>query len=143
MKIGELARITSCTPETIRFYEKEGLLSPPLRQDNNYRCYKSEHVEQLRFIRNCRSLDMAHEEIHALLLLMNRPLSDCTPVNHLLDQHIEHVDVRLQELEVLRTQLLKLRQQCACAQPIEDCGIIQGLSTMPTQEKRASASHLG
>ncbi|MBP6019199.1 MAG: Cd(II)/Pb(II)-responsive transcriptional regulator [Burkholderiaceae bacterium] len=143
MKIGELARIANCSTETIRYYEKEGLLQEPTRKDNNYRSYRDQHVEQLRFIRNCRSLDMAHDEIRALLGLMHGPQNDCAPVNDLLDEHIGHVDSRLDELQRLRQQLLDLRQQCACAQPIQDCGIIQGLNAMPTEEIQPSASHLG
>lgn len=143
MKIGELARIANCSTETVRFYEKEGLLPQPGRNENNYRSYRHEHADQLRFIRNCRSLDMTHDEIRALLRLISGPQDDCTPVNDLLDQHINHVDTRLSELKRLREQLVDLREQCACTQPIEDCGILHGLTTMATQEQQPSASHLG
>lgn len=143
MKIGELAKAANCSTETIRFYEKEGLLSAPDRNDSNYRSYRDIHLERLRFIRNCRTLDMAHEEIRALLAFMDSPHGNCAPVNELLDEHIGHVDVRLAELNRLRKQLVGLRQQCAVAQPIEDCGIIHGLTVMETEEKLPSASHLG
>ena len=58
MRIGELARLTGTSAETIRYYEKEGLLPPPARTDANYRVYTQAHTERLVFIRNCRSLDM-------------------------------------------------------------------------------------
>jgi Cd(II)/Pb(II)-responsive transcriptional regulator len=143
MKIGELAKTANCTTETIRFYEKEGLLPEPDRTDSNYRSYHSAHVERLRFIRNCRKLDMAHDEIRALLACMDKSRGDCGPVNTLLDEHIHHVAVRIAELQRLRTQLVALRQQCGTEQPIQDCGIIHGLAAMPAEEKRAPASHLG
>ncbi|MGL6039883.1 MAG: MerR family transcriptional regulator, partial [Deefgea sp.] len=57
MKIGELAGIAHCSVETIRFYEKENLLAPPARTSGNFRSYSNEHLERLRFIRNCRALD--------------------------------------------------------------------------------------
>jgi Cd(II)/Pb(II)-responsive transcriptional regulator len=143
MKIGELARAANCPTETIRFYEKAGLLPAPDRNESNYRSYRKHHLERLRFIRNCRTLDMTHDEIRTLLAFMDEPRGDCEPVNHLLEEHIVHVDVRLQELQRLKKQLTALRRQCATAQSISECGIIHGLNAMATEEKHPSASHLG
>lgn len=143
MKIGELARAANCGTETIRFYEKEGLLPKPARTEGNYRSYRGEHLERLRFIRNCRTLDMTHDEIRTLLAFVDRPQDNCEPVNTLLDEHIVHVDTRLAELQRLRTQLQGLRLQCANTHTVEDCGIIHGLTSMPTQEKATPTSHLG
>lgn len=102
MKIGELAQASQCTVETMRYYEKEGLLPIPARTEGNYRSYGSAHVERLRFIRNCRALDMTHQEIYVLLGLMDQPGSDCGAVNELLDEHITHVDVRIAEFSQLK-----------------------------------------
>jgi Cd(II)/Pb(II)-responsive transcriptional regulator len=143
MKIGTLASMANCSTETVRFYEKEGLLPEPDRTASNYRTYSGHHLERLRFIRNCRTLDMTHDEIRSLLRLMDHPQGDCEPVNSLLDEHIVHVDVRLQELGRMRTQLLDLREKCASASAVGDCGIIQGLASMETEEKHRSGSHLG
>src|SRR5689334_2051768 len=110
MKIGELAKAARCTPETIRFYEKEGLMPDAERTDSNYRNYTDVHVERLRFIRNCRALDMAHDEIRALLRLTDTPADPCDSINSLLDEHIGHVDARLAELTQLRDQLTELRR---------------------------------
>ncbi|UYO94918.1 Cd(II)/Pb(II)-responsive transcriptional regulator [Pollutimonas sp. M17] len=143
MRIGELAKAANCGTETIRYYEKEGLLPEPQRSNGNYRHYGKDHVERLRFIRNCRTLDMTHDEIRSLLAFVDRPQGDCEPVNELLDEHIGHVDLRIAELQRLRGQLKALRRQCASAQSIEHCGIIHGLASMPTLEKRPPGSHLG
>ena len=67
MKIGELAKLTDCPVETIRYYEKENLLPPPARTDGNYRIYGEAHAQGLSFIRHCRSLDMTLDEIRVLL----------------------------------------------------------------------------
>ena len=107
MKIGELAEKSHCNTETIRYYEKVGLLPEPERSEGNYRLYRNIHLERLRFIRNCRSLDMTHEEIRGLLAFMDGPAQDCAPVNDLLDEHIEHVAVRIAELEHLQKQLIE------------------------------------
>jgi DNA-binding transcriptional MerR regulator len=67
MKIGELARIAMTQVETIRYYERAGLLPETARTEGNYRIYGDAHVERLSFIRNCRNLDMTLEEIRVLL----------------------------------------------------------------------------
>lgn len=143
MKIGELAQVAQCTVETIRYYEKEGLISEPERTLANYRKYGANHVERLRFIRNCRALNMTHSEIRGLLGLMNRPEDDCSAVNLLLDNHISHVDTRIAELQLLKQQLILLRQQCQTKRQIEACGILHGLTTMETEAKLERHTHLG
>lgn len=142
MKIGELARLADCTSETVRFYEKTGLLPPPQREANNYRSYGERHLERLRFIRNCRALDMTHEEIHQLLSLMADPQSDCGGVNQVLDAHISHVDARIAELVQLKEQLDELRQRCQQTQALDACGILQGLAEMETAARPERHTHL-
>lgn len=143
MKIGELARSARCSTETIRFYEKAGLLPEPDRSRGNYRQYGPAHLERLRFIRNCRGLDMAHDEIRALLGMVDHPGRDCGPINHLLDEHIRHVDIRLRELRDLRGQLLGLRERCHTAQAVDACGIVQGLAHMDAGGGPARRTHIG
>ncbi|WJF90026.1 Cd(II)/Pb(II)-responsive transcriptional regulator [Paraburkholderia bonniea] len=143
MKIGELAKITHCTTETIRFYEKEGLLSEADRTEANYRSYTAKHVERLRFIRNCRALDMTHDEIRALLRLTDAPADGCGAINTLIDEHITHVDTRINELRQLKTQLTTLREQCHGEQSVEDCGIVHGLTDMEVAAPRSRHTHLG
>lgn len=143
MKIGELARVGPCTVETVRYYEKAGLLAPPARTAANYRSYGDDHVDRLRFIRNCRALDMTHEEIHGLLGLMDQPAGDCSGINQLLDEHIAHVDVRIAELSQLKQQLRELRQCCQSEQAVDACGILQGLASMETEQRHERHTHLG
>ena len=71
MKIGELSSLAGCSVPTVRFYEAEGLLQAPMRAANNYRHYGQEHVDRLAFIVRCRSLDMPHDDIRALLQLQD------------------------------------------------------------------------
>ena len=143
MKIGELAQVAQCTVETVRYYEKEGLLSAPARTATNYRSYGNSHVERVRFIRNCRALDMTHEEIRTLLALMDQPAGDCGSVNQLLDKHITHVDVRIAELSHLKQQLSELRQCCQREQAVDACGILQGLASMETIPRHKRHTHVG
>lgn len=88
MRIGELAQASLCSVETVRYYEREGLLPPPARSSGNYRLYGPGHVERLRFIRHCRSLDMSHDEMRALLAFRDSPHKGCDELNALLDEHI-------------------------------------------------------
>ena len=84
MRIGELAESTGTAVETIRFYEREGLVPAAQRADNNYRVYTAAHAERLAFIRHCRNLDMTLDEIRTLLRLRDAPSQDCGEVNALL-----------------------------------------------------------
>lgn len=143
MKIGELARAARCTTETVRFYEKEGLLAEAHRTQANYRHYDTVHLERLRFIRNCRALDMTHEEIRSLLRLKDLPAEGCGAVNDLLDEHISHVDARIAELLHLKQQLGALRQQCQEERAVDACGILRGLEAMETGTQATRHTHLG
>jgi Cd(II)/Pb(II)-responsive transcriptional regulator len=143
MKIGELAQLAQCTVETVRYYEKEGLLTVPGRTSGNFRVYGPEHLERLRFIRNCRALDMSHDEIHTLLKLADQVGEGCGPVNAVFDQHIAHVDERIRELTHLKQQLSTLRQRCNSENAMDACGILQGLASMETEQQLERHTHLG
>ncbi|MGC2517699.1 MAG: Cd(II)/Pb(II)-responsive transcriptional regulator [Burkholderiales bacterium] len=127
LRIGELAKRTNCHIETIRYYEREGLLHAPERTDGNYRLYHDEQVERLRFIRQCRSLDMGVDEIRILLKFRDAPGKNCGEVNTVLDEHIGHVARRIAELKTMEGQLKELRQRCIKARAARDCGILNEL----------------
>jgi Cd(II)/Pb(II)-responsive transcriptional regulator len=129
MKIGELARRTDCRVETIRFYEKEGMLPPPPRSTGNYRLYGKIHIERLLFIRRCRSLDMTLDEIRRLLQIRDTPRDDCSAVSIFLDGHIRQIGFRIAELQQLRDQLGSLSMRCSGARTVEQCGILQELGS--------------
>src|SRR5579871_926285 len=127
MTIGELARRTECGIETVRYYEHQGLLPKPGRTSGNFRRYGQEYVELLSFIRHCRSLDMALNEIRILLRFRSASDKNCGEVNALLDTHIGHVEERIAELQSLESQLKELRNKCSSGTSAEHCGILQGL----------------
>ncbi len=144
MKIGEVSTASGTSIESIRFYEREGLISEPGRSNGNYRVYGDEHVQRLVFIRRCRSLDMALDEIRVLLRFKDAPSAHCGDVNSLLDEHIGHVTSRVQELLVLEQQLCALRSQCHSIESGADCGILKHLSSgaadAPVKAKPRGAS---
>lgn len=140
MKIGELAQRAECSVETIRYYEKEGLLPPPYRTQNNYRDYTESHLERLQFIRNCRSLDMSHEEIRLLLGWRDAPTPHCAEVNELIDAHIQHVSARIRALVSLEQQLTALRNRCTAEADSEQCKILDQLNTLPAAAHREAVA---
>ncbi len=127
MLIGELAKKTGCEVVTVRYYEKEGLLPKPARSKKNYRIYDAFHIERLRFIRHCRSLDMSLDEIRFLLGIRDEPTQDCGKVTALLDAHIMEIETRVQALLELKQHLLDLQNNCSGEESIENCGILRSL----------------
>lgn len=142
-KIGELARLTGSQVETIRYYEREGLLPAPARSEGNYRLYGDAHVDRLQFIRHCRSLDMTLDEIRELLAFRDAPEQDCGLANDLLDRHIGHVASRIAELQALGKQLKKLRGLCHRVQAARDCRILQTLSNAQDAAPVKRRAHRG
>ena len=111
MKIGQLAKALNCTVETIRFYEKQGLLPAPLRTSGNFREYNEDHLQRLSFICNCRSLDLSLNEIKTLLSLENHNEQQTEEINKLLDRHIKDIGKRIHELAHLRMKLVELKEK--------------------------------
>ncbi|MEO8058119.1 MAG: Cd(II)/Pb(II)-responsive transcriptional regulator [Burkholderiales bacterium] len=139
MKIGELAKATGCEVETIRYYEREGLLAAPPRSEAGYRQYAQREVEQLNFVRHCRSLDMPLADIKRLAAFANDAVASCDEVDTLVDDHIERVRAKLVSLNALEAQLLRLRAQCASAKPGDACRIVASLQQAAHDE--ACACH--
>lgn len=135
MKISDLAKATGAPVETIRYYEREGLLPLPARTGSNYRVYEQAHIERLAFIRHCRCLDMTLDEIRLLLKFRDAPQSDCGPVDQVLDDHIGHVALRIRELKSLEKQLRQLRAQCSTE--AGSCGVIGGLERAAREHDHA------
>jgi len=141
-KISDLARRAQCPAQTIRYYEREGLLPPPTRSAGNYRLYGDAQVERLSFIRHCRSLDMTLKEIRQLLRIREVPLANCDAAHRLLDEHIMHVGVRIQELQALEKQLKALRRECGPVQMHKACGILSGLGRGNAAGSAKSQAHV-
>ncbi len=128
MKIGELAKRSGCSIQTIRYYEKEGLIPAPERTDGNFRLYNTLTLEKLSFIKNCRALDLTLSEIKQLILLQYSPDTPCEVVNEMIDTHLQVVEARITDLRKLLSDLKKLRQKCGKERSIEHCGILGELS---------------
>jgi len=127
VRIGELAKKTGCDVETIRFYEKSGLLEEPVRTASGYRVYQPVHLERLQFIRHCRSLQIGLQDIRALLDLQAKPSAGCERVDALLDRHIAAIQSQVASLRTLEIQLIALRDRCHAPHSVKECAILQNL----------------
>jgi Cd(II)/Pb(II)-responsive transcriptional regulator len=138
MRIGELSTAAGVDVETIRYYEKIGLMPAPERGANGYRAYSSRQLAQLTFIRHCRALDIRLADIRRLLAFSSHPEDSCGDINHLIDDQLERVRSRLESLHALERQLQELRSCCSGNQPTHGCGILAELKTRPDEARRAA-----
>lgn len=127
MKIGELAKATETDTETLRYYERIGLLAPPVRQANGYRSYPEQAIQQVRFIRHCRELGISLAEVEQIMKLSQQPEADCDEINRILALHVAQVRTKIQALQTLEQQLISLQGQCNMRQRTADCGILKDL----------------
>ncbi|WP_346796245.1 helix-turn-helix domain-containing protein [Halomonas sp. Bachu 37] len=126
LKIGEVARSSGCSVETIRHYEKLGLLTPPKRGDNGYRYYTPNAVEQLGFIRHGRELGLDLHTIHELLNLTSHPDAECRQVDAIASQHLQRIEARITALQALAQELRTVISQCRGGS-IRECRIVEAL----------------
>ncbi len=126
MKIGELSQATGTNVETIRYYERIGLLPEPDRTGGNYRDYVPAHVDRLSFIRHARGLGFDIADIRSLLNLGEEPDQDCDEADRIASGHLAAVERKLAQLERLRSELGRMIAQCRGGQ-IADCRIMQAL----------------
>lgn len=127
MQIGQLAKQTGTTAETIRYYEREGLVPHPLRGANGYRDYTQAHLERLRFIRRCRVLELSLVDIKQLLAIQDQPDASCQEVDRLIAKQRIEIKEKLTALRQLDRDLKRLAEQCNRPGSSSDCGILGAL----------------
>jgi Cu(I)-responsive transcriptional regulator len=127
LTIGHLARETGTKVETVRFYEKSGLLSAPSRTEGNYRSYDQAHLNRLSFIRRARDLGFSLDQIRALLALSDDRSQSCASVDAIAKRHREEVERKIADLQALKSELDRMIDHCGC-NIVADCRIIDTLS---------------
>lgn len=103
--IGDLSQQTGVVRETIRYYEKIGLLPPSQRAENGYRVYTNEDVDRLKFIRQARGLGFETQEIATILAFRDREEPPCQHVLELMQQQIHNIQAQIQDLQSLQKEL--------------------------------------
>jgi len=128
MQIGTLAERSSVGVETIRFYERQGLLPKPARTVSGYRSYPEDAVERVRFIRRAKELGFTLEEIGELLALKVSHGKSCESVRQRALDKVNDIDRKMRDLRKMRRALDALVQRCSGQEGIDDCTILDALS---------------
>lgn len=127
LTIGQLATRTGTKIETIRFYEKCGLLPAPSRTSGNYRSYEPSHLNRLSFIRRARDLGFSLDQIRALLDLSDDRSRSCDAIDAIAKEHLAEVNRKIADLNALRRELSNMITQCGHG-TVANCQIIEALS---------------
>lgn len=141
--IGRAAKVTGCHIETIRFYERIGLLPPPARSESGYRRYTLEHLKRLTFIRRARDVGFTLDEVRRLLRLADRRERSCAQVRDLATGHVGDIQAKVRDLRAMERVLKTMVAQCADG-TLPDCPLIEALyrapAGAPTTPARSAAS---
>ncbi len=128
LRIGDVARATGTRVETIRWYEKVGLLTAPARSQGNYRLYDRSALDRLIFVRRSRSLGFSLDQIRALLVLAGKGDGPCRAVDTMVEAHIVEIDRKIGDLEALRSRLADRLTTCGRG-AVADCHVLEALRT--------------
>lgn len=127
LTIGDLSKATSTKVETVRYYERIGLLPKPERSAGNYRVYGAAELGRLSFIRRARDLGFSLDQVRALLSLSDDRTRDCAAIDHIAGEHLREVDRKLADLTALRRELKAVTEACDGG-TVAECRIIEALA---------------
>lgn len=127
LTIGEVARRAGVGVETVRFYERRGLIAEPARRASGYRQYDEEVIDRLRFIRRAKDLGFTLKEINELLSLRLDPSASCADVKSRTDQKIADIETKIRTLQRMKRALLKLSKACNGHGSSDECPILDAL----------------
>lgn len=131
LRIGEVATQAGVNIQTLRYYERRGILEEPKRTPSGYREYESETVRVIRFIKRAQDLGFTLSEIEELLELRERRPRDRRAVRELAAAKLRNIDEKIRDLEAMKKALDVLVDSCACKGPTLECPILEGLEDAP------------
>jgi len=129
LKIGEVARKADVGIETIRFYERRGLIPSPSRSPAGYRQYPEDVVRRLLFIKNAKELGFSLKEISELFSLRVKSKTSCGDIKKRAERKIADINERIKTLQRMRNALRKLSSQCKGTGPVGDCPILENFNS--------------
>jgi len=127
LTIGEVAREAGVNIETVRYYERRGLIPRPPRSESGYRLYSENTIRLIRFIRHAKELGFSLREIKELLSLRVTEGVSCAQVKEKTEAKIAEIEERIQSLKKIKSALLKLTRECTGKGPISECPILETL----------------
>ncbi len=131
---GELAKRCDVNFETVRYYERVGLIPKPSRTSSNYRVYGEETVRRIRFIKRAQDLGFTLNEVKDLLSLRARPRAKCADVLERAEAKIRDIDNKIRTLKAMRRALVRIKSECQGAMPISACPILESLDAEIEEE---------
>lgn len=132
--IGDLGKATNTKVETVRYYERIGLLPKPVRSSGNYRTYGAAELGRLSFIRRARDLGFSLDQVRALLSLSDDRTCDCAGIDRIANEHLREVDRKLADLGALRRELKAVIESCDGG-TVAECRIIEALAPSADGQK--------
>lgn len=127
LSVGKLARAAGVNVETVRYYERIGILPKPERRESGYRIYGEEDVHRLRFIKHAQQLGFSLKEIKELLELRVQPKSNCEEVRRQTEQKLKNVRQKIEDLQRIERALGELITACQHRQTTDECPILAAL----------------
>ncbi len=127
LTIGKVACQAGVGVETVRFYEREGLIEEPPRRASGYRQYPPETPARIRFVRRAKELGFTLKEIKELLSLRASPNSRCTDVRQRAEAKIEDIEQKIRDLQKMKKALTQLTAACDGRGPVTECPILEAL----------------
>jgi len=130
LTMGQVAKQAGVGVETVRFYERKGLIQEPPRRDSGYRQYPPEAVRRIRFIKRAQELGFSLKEITELLSLRVDPHTTCRDVKRRTEAKIANVDEKLADLQRIKKALTELSAACSGTGPTSQCPILDALEPL-------------
>jgi len=127
LTIGQLAKQSRVNLETIRYYERRGLLRRPPRTDSGYRIFSANDVQRIRFIKRAQELGFSLKEIQELLALRIHPGTSCAEIRQRTEVKIADIDEKIRTLKAMKKALVRLTNACSGRGPVSDCPILESL----------------
>ncbi len=127
LTIGEVAKRAGVHVETLRYYERRGLVEEPPRAPSNYRAYPAETVHRVRFIKRAQELGFSLDEIGDLLSLRAAPKARCADVRRRAEAKLDDIDEKMRTLRRMKKALAGLVAQCSGRGPVTDCPILEAI----------------
>jgi MerR family mercuric resistance operon transcriptional regulator len=137
LQIGEMARRTRCNIETIRYYEKIGMLAQPMRTEGRFRLYGTDDVRRLSFIRRSRELGFPLADVRAMLRLSDKQDQACADIRDVAIGHLAHVRLKIADLRAMEAALEILISRCATNEP-SGCPLIETLASAGHADREVS-----
>lgn len=138
MRIGELAAEAGVNLQTIRFYERRGLLREPPRLMSGYRSYSAQAVRTIRFIKRCQALGFSLTEIAELLQVRDRSSVDAVRVRAMAEAKVRDINERIRGLQNMRDELSRLLSRCTCGTGQTACPALEAIDQPESMELRTS-----